>query len=91
MEIPKSTKLAERVFSITNDEEFHQIALDVFHFQYYNNPVYRQFCDIIDRTPGKVAALEQLPFLPISFFKTHSVVAFEGVPELVSKAAALRV
>ena len=87
MEIPKSSKLAERVFSITNDEEFRQIALDVFHFQYYNNPVYRRFCHIIGRTPGKAVAPTDIPFLPISCFKTHSVVAFEGTPELIFKSS----
>lgn len=87
MEIPKTNELAEKVFSISNDEELGQIALEVFRFQYYNNPVYRQFCDVIDRTPPKVAALEQVPFLPISFFKTHPVITFEGEPEIIFKSS----
>jgi phenylacetate-coenzyme A ligase PaaK-like adenylate-forming protein len=87
MEIPKTSELTEKVFSIQNDEDFSQIALDVFRFQYYNNPVYKQFCNVIDRTPQKVAAWEQIPFLPISLFKTHPVVTFEGEPEIIFKSS----
>jgi len=87
MEIPKTTELAQKVFAISNEKELCQIALDLFRFQYYNNPVYRQFCNVIDKKPEKVVAWEQIPFLPISFFKTHPVVSFEGQPQVTFKSS----
>jgi Acyl-protein synthetase, LuxE len=59
------------VFSIQNEHEFENWALKIFYFQYENTEVYREYCDLIDRTePSK---LSEIPFLPISFFKTHQV------------------
>jgi len=87
MEIPKTKEFARRVFSITNESAFRQIALEVYHFQYYNNPVYRLFCDTIDRTPAQVVALQQVPFLPISFFKTHEIRCFDAAPEAIFRSS----
>ncbi len=69
-------ELIDKVFSIETEEEFLLASLDVFKFQYNNNKVYRQWCDHISSKP--VERLEDIPFLPISFFKTHRVVSFEG-------------
>jgi hypothetical protein len=37
--------------------------------------VYRQFCDFLNTEVQKVKSLEQIPFLPIQFFKSHNVVS----------------
>jgi len=64
-----------RIFNITNADEFDTLALDVFRFQYGNNKVYQQFCDYLKKSPQKVSLLEEIPFLPISFFKSHKVLS----------------
>lgn len=86
-EIPKTDELEEKVFSTSNEESFNSIALSVYHFQYNNNPVYKNYCDIINRAPDVVLDVGQIPFLPISFFKTHAVVAGDFEPELVFKSS----
>ena len=35
--------------------------------------MYRRFCELINRTPDRVKALEDLPFLPIRFFKEQKI------------------
>lgn len=75
MEIPKVKSLEQKVFSINNEEAFGKIALEVFNFQYHNNSVYQQYCKLIHRNPAQVNALHNIPFLPISFFKSHEVKA----------------
>jgi len=50
----------------------------VFRFQYDNNLVYREFCDFLKTDVQKVKSLEQIPFLPIQFFKSHTVVSNEN-------------
>ncbi len=81
--IPKANELEQQVFNIHNEKEFESIALSVYRFQFEHNPVYRQFCEAIHRTPGEVKGLHGIPFLPISFFKTHQVVAGTLEAELV--------
>jgi len=56
-----------------NAESFVDIALALFLYQYYNNKVYHQFVDALNVDPSSVATLEQIPYLPISFFKTHQI------------------
>ena len=65
------------IFSISNQKQFEKIALKVFRFQYENNLVYREFCDFLKTDIQKVKSLEQIPFLPIQFFKSHAVVSNE--------------
>jgi phenylacetate-coenzyme A ligase PaaK-like adenylate-forming protein len=62
-------------FTISNQKEFEKTALKVFRFQYENNLVYREFCDLLKTDVQEVKSLEQIPFLPIQFFKTHNVVS----------------
>jgi len=63
------------IFTISNQKQFEKIALKVFRFQYENNLVYREFCDFLKTNVQKVKSLEQIPFLPIQFFKSHTVVS----------------
>lgn len=51
------------------------MALKVFRFQYENNLVYKEFCDFMNTDIQKVKSLEQIPFLPIQFFKSHDVIS----------------
>jgi len=54
------------------------MALKVFRFQYENNAVYRQFCELLRVEKGSVKALKAIPFLPIQFFKSHDVLSDEN-------------
>ncbi|HRG90970.1 MAG TPA: acyl transferase, partial [Chitinophagales bacterium] len=67
-------QLTERIFDVT-EEGFEQVALEVFAFQYQRVPIYKQYCDLLKRTPANVSTLSEVPFLPIEFFKTHEVIA----------------
>ena len=63
------------IFGIKNNEEFNDLALKVFRFQFENNKVYRSFCDLTYKHPSDVKCIEVIPFLPIQFFKTHKVLS----------------
>ncbi len=67
------------IFSIHSQKQFEKIALKIFRFQYENNLVYREFCDLLKTEVAKVKSLEQIPFLPIQFFKSHSVLSTRDV------------
>src|SRR3954471_989949 len=87
VEIPKATELEQKVFSIDNEKHFLSIALEVFDFQFNNNLLYNSYCRALGRTPGVVQNLADIPFLPISFFKSHEVKTGQFSPELVFKSS----
>ena len=69
------------IFTISSQKQFEKIALKTFRFQYENNLVYREFCDFLKTDVQKVKSLEQIPFLPIQFFKSHAVVSSTNAAE----------
>jgi len=69
------------IFAISSQKQFEKAALKVFRFQYENNLVYREFCDFLKTDVQRVKSLEQIPFLPIQFFKSHAVVSSTNVAE----------
>ena len=52
---------------------FKKEALSLFAYQFEHNPVYRSFCDLTNVNPADVKSVLQIPFLPITFFKTHRI------------------
>ena len=71
------------IFDIRTENEFLIQALRIFKFQYANNSVYRTFCDHLHVDPNTVKSLEQIPFLPIEFFKSKSVVSSPKLEEII--------
>ena len=63
------------IFTISSQKQFEKIALKVFRFQYENNLVYQEFCDFLKVDKQSVKTLQQIPFLPIQFFKNLDVVS----------------
>ncbi|HVX27294.1 MAG TPA: hypothetical protein VHB70_13175 [Parafilimonas sp.] len=69
------------------DISFNDVALNIFLYQYNNNKVYRQWCDILKVEPAKINSPEAIPFLPISFFKTHQVICEDEKFETVFESS----
>lgn len=67
--------MQNEIFNIQSNQEFTEVALRVFKHQFDNNKVYRSFCDLLYIHPSDVKSIEQIPFLPIQFFKSHQVVS----------------
>lgn len=66
--------------AIFNISAFDASALELFRYQYGNNSLYREYTDLLGVIPEKVQRLEDIPFLPIRFFKTHPVICGKTVP-----------
>lgn len=71
------------IFTINDSQSFEKTALLVFHFQYNNNPVYHRFCSLLKKDPNIVKKITDIPFLPIQFFKSHSILS-SGSPVEIS-------
>ena len=58
--------------------DFAENALTVFRLQAEHNPVYRRWIELLGLNPAKVASIEDIPFMPIDFFKSQSVSLFSA-------------
>lgn len=67
--------IPEDIIQIQSKKEFHKVTMKVYRFQYENNLVYRQFCDLLQKTPNEVKTVQDIPFLPIEFFKSKEVLS----------------
>jgi phenylacetate-coenzyme A ligase PaaK-like adenylate-forming protein len=63
--------LEDRIFSLENKADFEKITLEVFHFQKNHCEIYRDFISTLGTNEPMI--IQEIPFLPISFFKTHRV------------------
>lgn len=62
--------------------EFETIALNVFQYQYKYNAVYKAYCHALHINETRVKSFNDIPFLPIQFFKNMDVVTFKETPEI---------
>lgn len=76
---PWRQSLVERLFQ-ERKSLGHDYIMDLYRFQYECNPVYHEYANLIGRTPEFVQHLKDIPFLPISFFKTHEVRSGQWIP-----------
>ena len=63
-------------YNIKTEKEFENFCFKLVKVHYELNPIYRSFCDLINTPPDSINSYSQIPFLPISFFKTHDVKIF---------------
>ncbi|MCW3463886.1 LuxE/PaaK family acyltransferase [Chitinophaga nivalis] len=76
----------EHIFSLQLDG-LESAALELFHFQYRENALYRAYTDALRIQPAAVKSIEQIPYLPIQFFKSHAVVCGDFEPELIFESS----
>src|SRR5258706_4946561 len=81
-----SCEWTHKIFSV-NDMDFGSLAIEIFHFQYNNNPVYNAYVKALGIDQGNVESIFQIPFLPISFFKTHTVQATLFNPQITFESS----
>lgn len=62
----------DKVFKV-DVKGFDDLALDIFRFQAEENPVYRAFVGALGKKPNEIRRVSDIPFLPVSFFKSHEV------------------
>lgn len=62
-------------FNSTDSIDFEQKALTLFSFQAAHCSVYADYIRYLGINPKSINCLEEIPFLPISFFKNHKVLS----------------
>jgi len=70
MEIPFKV---DEIFAV-KEQNFNELALKIFRFQASNNAVYGKYLAHVGADVAGISRVEDIPFLPVEFFKTHTVV-----------------
>ncbi len=73
----------KQIFKISSSQQFDELALELFQFQYKNNKIYKKYCDLLNIDIKTINKTEKIPFLPISFFKTHQVYCGDKQPDII--------
>ena len=71
---------AHKIFDIATSEEFDSLALEIFRMQYRHTQVYNDFCEPFGKTMNQINRVQDIPFLPIQFFKTKTVISGTETP-----------
>lgn len=74
------------IFSV-KPADFDQLALDIFRYQYAHCAVYRDWCNHMQIDAQAVDSVASIPFLPISFFKTHEVIGGNKTAAIVFESS----
>ncbi len=66
-------RLLQQKISTCSIATFDEIALAVFHYQARHNALYREYLQLLNLQNADIQRVEDIPFLPISFFKNYSI------------------
>lgn len=72
-----------KVFNISNENDFNQVSLEVFRHQASSNALYKKYLQSLKIDIEQVKHFREIPFLPIQFFKTQDILE-EGLTPQIS-------
>ena len=62
-----------KFIDVSGEESFRKLTLETFRFQSENCSVYKQYLELIGCDASQVEEVDEIPYLPIEFFKSHKV------------------
>jgi len=81
-----SGKWNHKIFGV-NEATFPSLALEIFRFQHANNPVYNAYVTALGIDAMNVSSVFDIPFLPIRFFKTHTISTTSFTPDVTFESS----
>ena len=63
------------------------MALEIFRLQYKHNKIYKIYVDALKVNPLQVNKIEDIPFLPIQFFKANTITTSTFEPEIIFESS----
>lgn len=80
------SEFKQNIFNITqNDFEINAMAL--FHYQREHCDVYHQFISNLSKDYSSIKSTQEIPFLPIEFFKSHKVATSKKEPRVLFESS----
>ncbi|MGY0038211.1 LuxE/PaaK family acyltransferase [Pedobacter sp. NJ-S-72] len=75
--------LIPQIFSIRDEQQFNEAALAIFKYQAEYCVPYHQFITNLNIKADQINRVADIPYLPISFFKSHRVVSNTDAEEII--------
>ena len=74
------------IFDIKTNHEFEDLAFKIFDYQIRKNDIYRKYATLIlkGKKPKKIF---EIPFLPISFFKSQKIISDKKQSQIIFKSS----
>ncbi len=79
--------IVNRIFSLISSHEFNELALEIFRYQVQHNQIYRIFNEGLKADYHLIDHYQDIPFLPVGFFKTHRIISGNNIQQLVFKSS----
>lgn len=76
-------ELKARIFSIKGEKEFEDLTLEIFRHQAVSNKVYKEYLQYLGIDPFAIQSSHAIPFLPIEFFKSQTILCDGETAEVV--------
>lgn len=67
--------ITTEIFNIQNKTQFEELALKIFKIQSKNITVYNKYIEYLSININNINHVDEIPFLPIDFFKTHKIIS----------------
>ena len=71
------------IFTINSEEDFNAAALQIFKHQFKTNLVYHEFCNHLRKDLSNVSQIQDIPFIPIDFFKSKTILSGKEKAETI--------
>jgi len=75
------------LFSEYSNAAFNELALDIFRYQAKDNPVYKQYLELINCELSSIVSYHDIPLLPISLFKSYVIKTGNWEEEMVFQSS----
>ncbi len=66
---------------------FEELSLEVFRFQATTNYIYKEYLQHLGIRINEINRLEKIPFLPIQFFKYHTILSDDAIPQITFESS----
>lgn len=86
MESKIHKQLSHQILDIQNNN-FDDVAIQLFQYQAKHNEIYGKYIKLLGKDVNSIKTIEEIPFLPISFFKTFEIKSGSWKPEIVFKSS----
>ncbi|WP_020527327.1 hypothetical protein [Flexithrix dorotheae] len=82
----QSDHYKDKILNI-NKSNFEDLAIEVFQYQSKNNLVYQEYLNHLKIDPKQIKSIQEIPFLPIEFYKSFNVICNKITPRLVFESS----
>lgn len=80
--------LEKEIFNINSEQQFNNIAIEIFKYQAKENSIYNRYLKLIDINTNSICNYKEIPPLPIKLFKSQRVVSGDFKEEAIFTSSA---